>query len=73
MFFRQYEQLEITPAAYRMAAELRAQHRLKTPDALHLATARFHNCSEIWTNDDRLRSVAGGMAINLLAGFNKPV
>ena len=44
---------------YRLAAELRAHHRLKTPDALHLATAQSHGCTEIWTNDNRLNSTAG--------------
>ncbi|MBY0579176.1 MAG: PIN domain-containing protein [Burkholderiales bacterium] len=68
-FFRQCEQLEMTPASYRMAAELRAQNRLKTPDALHLATASSCHCYEIWTNDDRLRSIPGGMAINLFSGI----
>ena len=48
------------------AARLRAEFGLKTPDALHLATARFHLCSELWTNDDRLASVADGLAVNVV-------
>lgn len=50
------------------ALQLRVQHGLKTPDALHLATAMHHGCVEFWTNDDRLNRVAGGMAVNILAG-----
>ena len=43
----------------RQAAQLRATHTgLKTPDALHLATAQHYGCSEFWTNDDRLCKVA---------------
>ena len=41
--------------------------RLKTPDALHLATALHHGCRELWTNDDRLHKVASSLAINVLA------
>jgi predicted nucleic acid-binding protein len=45
---------------FREAARLRADHpSLKTPDALHLATAVHYNCDELWTNDDRLSKVAG--------------
>jgi predicted nucleic acid-binding protein len=48
------------------AAYLRARHALKTPDALHLATALHHGCAEFWTNDDRLASAAGKIAVNVL-------
>lgn len=37
-----------------LALRFRAMRRLKTPDALHLATAVTHACAEFWTNDDRL-------------------
>ena len=47
------------------ALGLRVQHGLKTPDALHLATALHHGCTELWTNDDRLRSAAGVLAVNV--------
>ena len=50
------------------AARLRAAHpALKTPDALHLATAQYHGCTQFWTNDDRLQRVAGSYAVNVCA------
>ncbi len=45
---------------YDLATELRAEHRLKTPDALHLATAIEAGCDEFWTNDRRLVKAAAG-------------
>ena len=65
-FFALNMQLTIPDTVYREAARLRAEFGLKTPDALHLATARFHDCSELWTNDDRLSGVADGLAVNLI-------
>lgn len=43
-----------------LATELRARHRVKTPDALHLAAAMMGGCDEFWTNDRRLEQAAGG-------------
>lgn len=43
-----------------LAADLRARHALKTPDALHLAAAIIGECSELWTNDRRLEQAAAG-------------
>lgn len=48
------------------ALQLRARHNLKTPDALHLATALDHGCSEFWTNDERLANAAGKISVNVL-------
>jgi predicted nucleic acid-binding protein len=66
-FFHQQIILEIPAAAYRLAAELRAQHGLKTPDALHLAIAHRHNCDQLWTNDNRLNKAAMGKAVNVFS------
>jgi uncharacterized protein len=71
-FFELNMQLSIPDSVYREATRLRAEHRLKTPDALHLATARFHNCSELWTNDDRLAGVAAGTALNVVGEKSSP-
>ncbi len=43
-----------------LATELRAQHGLKTPDALHLAAALRAGCDEFWTNDEHLAKAAAG-------------
>lgn len=59
--------LPVTDAVFDQALRLRAMHRLKTPDALHLATAQCHGCTEFWTNDDRLNQAAGALAVNVLA------
>lgn len=41
-----------------LAAQLRAGYKLKTPDAIHLATAIDSGCDCFITNDDRLKKVA---------------
>jgi predicted nucleic acid-binding protein len=40
-----------------VAARLRAQYNLRTPDALHVATARNEGAEWLVTNDHRLRRV----------------
>lgn len=52
-----------------LATELRAFQNLRTPDALHLAAAIQHGCTEFWTNDLRLKSAAANriQIINPLA------
>jgi predicted nucleic acid-binding protein len=50
----------ITQAVLREAARLRALHTaLKTPDAIHAATALFHGCALFVTNDTGFRPIAG--------------
>lgn len=43
--------VSVTPATAQIAAELRANHSLKTPDAIHLATAINHHAEAFITND----------------------
>jgi predicted nucleic acid-binding protein len=66
-FFSYNVKLDMPDVVYREAARFRAEFGLKTPDALHLATARHHACTELWTNDNRLAHVAAGMAFNVVA------
>ena len=56
----------LNPAAYDLAAELRAQHRLKTPDALHAAAAILHGCDEFWTNDLRLGGLESRLTLRVI-------
>lgn len=65
-FLEQQIWLPIPEIVYEQALQLRVIHRLKTPDALHLAIARHHGCTDFWTNDDRLKTAAGDLAVNVL-------
>ncbi|WP_091334734.1 PIN domain-containing protein [Allochromatium warmingii] len=56
-----YRALELNRYVFEHATELRAQHRLATPDALHLAAAIDAGCEEFWTNDRRLEHAAAGL------------
>lgn len=47
------------------AAELRAQHLIKLPDAIHAATAILNRCELYLTNDQRLQSTPALKAIQL--------
>ena len=60
------QDLPITDETFRVATGLRAQFNLKTPDAIHLATARIHRCVSLWTKDNRLATASQGLAINIL-------
>lgn len=50
---------EITRPVLRAAAQLRAAHSIKTPDALQLATALIARCPAYLTNDRDLPAIAG--------------
>lgn len=57
-FFASVVVLPMEPTVFDRAAVLRAAHpSLKTPDALHLATALHHGCAEFWTNDRDLTKI----------------
>jgi predicted nucleic acid-binding protein len=52
--------LPITQDVLREAARLRALHTpLKSPDAIHAATALVHGCALFLTNDLGFRSITG--------------
>ena len=61
--------LEITPAVFDRAAHIRATTGLKTPDALHLATAIISGCDAMWTGDTEMAKRSGGFAIDVCAGL----
>jgi predicted nucleic acid-binding protein len=57
-----YPNLTIIPLSAETAAaagQLRAEHQLRTPDAIHLATARQAGAKGFITNDKALRKIAG--------------
>lgn len=67
LFFNAQTMLEMPTPVFDQAARLRADfNNLKTPDALHLATAQRHNCNEFWTNDNRLDKIAPAIVRNIL-------
>jgi len=61
MFFaaRVAELVDFTGAVFRRAAEIRASHNFKTPDALHLAAAVEGGCIAFLTNDAQLTRFPG--------------
>jgi predicted nucleic acid-binding protein len=65
--FEQFRVLESGVAEHLRAAELRARHGLRTPDALHLAVAQLSGCTELWTNDGRLATASHGLAVDVTA------
>ncbi len=63
-----YEQLLLSPAislvlisqtVLKEAVRLRAMTNLKSPDAIHAATALSENCTMLLTNDSQFRNVTG--------------
>jgi len=59
--------LDLPVAVFDAAARLRADHpRLRTPDAIHLAAALHHGCTEFWTNDDRLNTIVPNLVKNVI-------
>jgi uncharacterized protein len=60
-FFASTTVLPIDTVVYDLATDL-PRHGLKTPDAIHLATALHHGCAEFWTNDLRLARATSALA-----------
>lgn len=57
----------LTDAVFERGALLRATTGLKTPDALHVATALEHGCAELWTADARLAgATVQGLVVRLV-------
>lgn len=52
------QMLPITQTVLEKAANIRATMGLKTPDALHAATALLHDCALFVTNDSAFRRVS---------------
>jgi predicted nucleic acid-binding protein len=59
-FFRRCQWAPFDRPLFERATWLRVQHRLKPPDAPHLAAALQSACDEFWTNDRRLAVAARG-------------
>jgi len=57
--------LPVLAEDFERAAHIRADHGLRTPDALHLAIAGRAGCTALWTNDDRFAKAAPGYAVNI--------
>jgi uncharacterized protein len=70
-FLADQQWLTIGDVEFDHALSLRVRHKIKTPDAIHLATAIRHDCVEFWTNDERLRQAATGMAVNIFDGKSR--
>lgn len=52
--------VSMNKSVFELATELRVRHKVKTPDALHLAAAIHAGCDQFWTNDDKLIKAAEG-------------
>ncbi|MFM9971784.1 MAG: type II toxin-antitoxin system VapC family toxin [Burkholderiales bacterium] len=55
-----YEKYLFETSTFDLATTPRAEHRIKTPDALHLAAAICAGCSQFWTNDTQLAVATSG-------------
>ena len=60
---RNFQLLDVNAAIADTAADLRARHNLRTPDAMQIATALAAGCEAFLTNDRDLRRVD---ALNIL-------
>jgi predicted nucleic acid-binding protein len=58
-YFDRCEMIPFDRTLFDLASRLRVDHRVKTPDALHLAAALTAGCDQFWTNDSQLAKAAG--------------
>lgn len=59
--------VDVDAGQLRLAAQLRARHGVRTPDALQLAAALTRRCSTFVTNDRRLPTLPGVRVVQLEA------
>lgn len=59
LYSKEFRMMNISEQIAGTAAQLRATYNLKTPDALHLATAIETRCGAFLTNDKTLKRVIG--------------
>lgn len=64
-FLSEQQSLTMPNPVFDVALSLRVEHNLKTPDALHLATAQYHDCKYFWTNDNRLSAIVPDLVVNV--------
>ena len=64
--------IELSQDTAEEAARLRAQHNLRTPDAVQLATAIHAHATMFLTNDDRFPAVPGLRILILESLRQKP-
>lgn len=69
---QEVELIPVTRAILRSSAALRAAHGLKTPDAIHAATALDAGCDLFVTNDDIFKRIPGLPVVTLKDVLNTP-
>ncbi len=57
--FAMVEVVPLTTTTFDLATVIRANHRFKTPDSIHLAAATEAGCDSFLTNDGRLARFTG--------------
>ncbi len=62
-YFERCERAPLQSSTFELAAHIRADHGLKTPDALHLAAALEAGCTELWTNDNRFARAGANITV----------
>lgn len=67
------ETTELTRTVMFLAAEIRAHTRLKTPDAIVVASAVASGCQAIVGNDKRFRDLEGLRGTRFLAAGSRPI